>query len=416
MNNSMKPRKQKRNQNNYGFQQEQNFDNMNSDLGNYNSDSVQGQDFNNFQQDMEFNGYEQAQSFNDYSGNQGVNNYNNIPNNYGMPTFNPVAKKKFNPLFIIIPVVAIILVVGLIFVLKGRNNDINVTPPVETDHPVVTPPVETDHPVVTPPVETPVQGEIVEGYSYENKMLGIKFNFGESVYAREDTVAIFNTLKSIIPSEERDNFNIYSDKLNSSLNAVRLVTGNNDGLYITINIIPFEITKETTILKTDGSIEFTSEQIDVLSLEEEELLEKYDEQIKTTLEDAGCTIMDYSDSQMVLVGGMGEFKAIMSKRTYSGLASMTTSTGIADVLQYTIPLGRNAIVVSAITDGRPIDIDKSIIIDEIVHSFVVTTEKPPVEEVEEPDIDEEVEYDEEGNPIEKESDIESEEVVYVNIG
>ena len=40
-------------------------------------------------------------------------------------------------------------------------------------------------------------------------------------------------------------------------------------------------------------------------------------------------------------------------------------------------------MVTAVTDGRPIEIDKSAILNEIVNSLVVTTRGPIVEESEE---------------------------------
>ena len=81
--------------------------------------------------------------------------------------------------------------------------------------------------------------------------------------------------------------------------------------------------------------------------------------------------------------GTKRFKGIFTNRVYSGPTDLTSSTGVVEVSQCTIPVGKNAIMVTAVTDGRPIEIDKSAILNEIVNSLVVTTRGPIVEESEE---------------------------------
>ena len=108
------------------------------------------------------------------------------------------------------------------------------------------------------------------------------------------------------------------------------------------------------------------------------------------MEQSGCEVITYDKSVVQGVGselaeGSEEkrLKGIFTSRVYSGPTEVTTSTGVVDVIQCTIPVGKNAILITAVTDGREIDVDKSVIFNEIVESLVITVEKPVVEVVEE---------------------------------
>lgn len=213
-------------------------------------------------------------------------------------------------------------------------------------------------------------------FAFENDMLGIKFNYDSNLYIKENTEEIFNMVTQIIPPE-RETFNIYEDVLPDSLMVARLTTGDSDGLYVSISIVPFTIEKETTVLKVDGNTNVTTEEIDAVSLTDEELVEKYDIQIKDSLSQSGCQIVSYDVSTVKPVGfktgddGNKVLKGIMTSRVYTGPTDVTSSTGTVDLVQCTIPVGKNAIVITAVTDGRPIEIDKSVILNEIVESILV---------------------------------------------
>ena len=174
----------------------------------------------------------------------------------------------------------------------------------------------------------------------------------------------------------------------STLNVVKLTTGNSDGLYISVSILPFAIEKETTILKIDGTTETLNESIEATDLTDEELISKYDTQIQESLQNSGCEIVTYDISRIADVGtdkkedGSSRLKGIFTSRVYNGPVEVTTSTGTVDVLQCTIPVGKNAILITAVTDGRDIGVDKAAIFNEIVESLVITTEEPVPEVVE----------------------------------
>ena len=329
------------------------------------------------------------------------NNPNNqYPNNYPNNFDDGSNKKKFNPLFILIPVVLIVIfiVIGVIAIGVGKSK----TPPVVENNPIVTPENTgdvgigsentglTDEPNVNDENsenvdvgnEEPIVSNIPD-YDYDNAMLGIKFNYDSNLYIKENVEEIFNILKLAIPEGENE-FNIYLHKLPSNLNVARLTTGNSDGLYISISILPFEIQKETTTLKIDGTTETVVETIEADALTDEELIEKYDLQIRQTLENSGCEIITYDKSTVQGVGSeylsdAKKLKGIFTSRVYSGPIEVTTSTGIVDVVQCTIPVGKNAILITAVTDGREINIDKTAIFTEIVESLIVVAEKPVVE-------------------------------------
>lgn len=319
-------------------------------------------------------------------------------------------KKKFNLLFIIIPVIlVIVLVVGFLVMGNINKNKEPVTPPVETQEPVKNEGNNENIPVDNEEdTQIDVKNENKEDenkvneepnivdenkYAYENDMLGIKFNYDSNLYIKENVEEIFNTVKAVLP-EGRDVFNIYSDKLTSLLNVAKLTTGDADGLYISVSIVPFEINKETTTLKIDGTTEVKNESIEAINLTDEELIANYDVQIQETIKNSGCEIISFDKS---VVSGVGsdvitdengetkKLKGIFTSRVYSGPEDVTSNTGMVDVLQCTIPVGKNAIVITAVTDGREIEIDKSVIFNQIVNSLIVTTEGPLPEVIDEKD-------------------------------
>ena len=340
-----------------------------------------------------------------------MNSMNNIGNMPNMPQNNK-RKKKFNPIFIILPIILIlILIIGSVVIGKMKANSNNVEkPPITESNTIVENDTEnasdnisentSDNPSentsnIEENTDTEDNNEPVEPiepkYSYENDMIGIKFNYDSNLYIKENVEEIFNTLKEVIP-EGRDEFNIFSDKVTTLLPLAKLMTGDADGLYISVSLIPFDIDKETTILKIDGSTEVKNESIEAINLTDEELVEKYDIQIKNSITQSGCEIISYDKSVVNGVGseeaegstdGTKRFKGIFTNRVYSGPTDLTSSTGVVEVSQCTIPVGKNAIMVTAVTDGRPIEIDKSAILNEIVNSLVVTTRGPIVEESEE---------------------------------
>ena len=295
-------------------------------------------------------------------------------------------KKNSNILKVLIPVFIIIGVIILLIVGKGLFMDNTPNEPV-VETPVIEEPIEEIPDIVEPSeVEESIDvEEPIEKFGYENDMLGIKFNFDSNLYIKENVEEIFNTIKVVIP-EDRDVFNIYSDKLNSILNVVKLTTGDSDGLYISVSILPFEIEKETTTLKIDGSTEVKNESIEAINLTDAELIEKYDTQIKETLAQSKCELISYDKSSVLNVGSQkvdekSKLKGIFTSRVYSGPIEVTTSTGVVDVLQCTIPVGKNAILITAVTDGRPIEIDKSAIFKQIVDSLIVVTDGPIIEDI-----------------------------------
>lgn len=255
-----------------------------------------------------------------------------------------------------------------------NNSTNNENEPVDTENPdgsiVETPEAPTDDGSENNDVPTEPK------FAFENDMLGIKFNYDSNLYIKENTEEIFNMVTQIIPPE-RETFNIYEDVLPDSLMVARLTTGDSDGLYVSISIVPFTIEKETTVLKVDGNTNVTTEEIDAVSLTDEELVEKYDIQIKDSLSQSGCQIVSYDVSTVKPVGfktgddGNKVLKGIMTSRVYTGPTDVTSSTGTVDLVQCTIPVGKNAIVITAVTDGRPIEIDKSVILNEIVESILV---------------------------------------------
>ena len=214
-----------------------------------------------------------------------MNNIGNMPN---MPQNNK-RKKKFNPIFIILPIILIlILIIGSVVIGKMKANSNNVEkPPITENNTIVENDTEnasdnisentSDNPSentsnIDENTDTEDNNEPVEPiepkYSYENDMIGIKFNYDSNLYIKENVEEIFNTLKEVIP-EGRDEFNIFSDKVTTLLPLAKLMTGDADGLYISVSLIPFDIDKETTILKIDGSTEVKNESIEAINLTDE---------------------------------------------------------------------------------------------------------------------------------------------------
>ena len=333
---------------------------------------------------------------NNFNNNQ--NNFNSqnmgngsrpMPMNNGMPMNNNrqnKPKKKSKGLGIIIGIVAILilLIIVVIAIPKGDKEPI-------VDNPVIEEPIEepVEEPIDEPieePIEEPVEEPIDEvKYSYDNPIIGVKFNYDSSLYAKDNIVEVQNLIKSVIPEGETV-FNLYNHKLPNILNVLKLTTGDADGLYISVSLMPFEIEKSTTTLKIDGSTEVKNESIAAINLTDAELVEKYDTQIKETLAQTNCEIVTYNQSTVDVVGSDNvdsKLKGIFTSRVYTGPVDVTTSSGMVDVLQCTIPVGRNAIIVTAVTDGSPTEIDKSAIFNQIINIMIVTAEIPVEENVEE---------------------------------
>ena len=315
---------------------------------------------------------------------------------------NNVSKKKKSPLIFIIIGVAVVLLVAVICVLFGGKGE---------EKPVVDTPVEVSNSEKEEKENNNVQNENKEEennqdenkedketeneeepnmaesniLAFEDDMIGIKFNFDSELYIQKNTQDIFNTLKTVIP-EGRTNFNIFTDKLNSTLNICKLTTGKSDGIYINVSVIPFELEKATTTLKIDGTTIIENETIGSVDFNNEELIKNYDTQIKETVQQMGCTIVEYGDSEVREIGNIEKenkkLQGIFTSRIYTGPIEVTTSTGTVDVSQCTIPVGKNAILITAVTDGRPVEIDKTMLLNDIAESFIVTAEIPK-EEVEE---------------------------------
>lgn len=329
------------------------------------------------------------------------NNFNNNQNNFNnqnmadgprpMPMNNGMAignnrqnkpKKKSKGLGIIIGVIAILILLVIVIVAISNGDK---EPIVET--PIIEEPIEEpiDEPIEEP-VEEPVDEPVEEvKYSYDNPIIGVKFNYDSSLYAKDNIVEVQNLIKSVIPEGETV-FNLYTHKLPNILNVLKLTTGDSDGLYISVSLMPFEIEKETTTLKIDGSTEVKNESIAAINLTDAQLVEKYDTQIKETLAQTNCEIVTYNQSVVDVVGSDNsdtKLKGIFTSRVYTGPVDVTTSSGMVDVLQCTIPVGRNAIIVTAVTDGSPTEIDKSVIFNQIINSMIVTAEIPVEDNVEE---------------------------------
>ncbi len=286
---------------------------------------------------------------------------------------------------------AIILIVGSVLlkktvdVLESEDFDIEITVEEQTEGVVDTESVIEEVEVIeveeTEEVEeVEIMEESIPTLAYNNSMLGIGFNYSPNLYMKENVEGIFNALKVAIP-EDRTTFNVYEDKLSTTLNIIMLTTGDDDGLYLSVSLLPFEIEKETTTLKIDGSTEITNETVEAINLTDEELISKYDYQIQETLAQSGCEIISYNDSIVGEVGSDSSLRGIYTSRVYTGPEEVTTSTGTVDVVQCTIPLGKNALLVTAVSDGTPVDIDKSVYLEEIISSLSILVEDI-VEEVE----------------------------------
>ena len=339
---------------------------------------------------------------NSFDNSQFTQDLNNIPMNQVNMT-NQIGKKKKSPLIFIIIGVAVVLLVAVICVLFGGKGE---------EKPVVDTPVEVSNSEKEEKENNNVQNENKEEennqdenkedketeneeepnmaesniLAFEDDMIGIKFNFDSELYIQKNTQEIFNTLKTVIP-EGRTNFNIFTDKLNSTLNICKLTTGKSDGIYINVSVIPFELEKATTTLKIDGTTIIENETIGSVDFNNEELIKNYDTQIKETVQQMGCTIVEYGDSEVREIGNIEKenkkLQGIFTSRIYTGPIEVTTSTGTVDVAQCTIPVGKNAILITAVTDGRPVEIDKTMLLNDIAESFIVTAEIPKEEAEEE---------------------------------
>ena len=254
--------------------------------------------------------------------------------------------------------------------------------PVKTEEPevITTPePVEDSGKINLPEVSDPEpepEPEPEVKYSFEDDMVGVKFNYNPEFYSKENTAEVFNTISTIIP-EGRERFNIYTDKLEGSLKLLDLTA--NDDVHITVSIMPFEVSKETTTIKLDGSKKVTNETIETIDIADDELISKYDEIIKKNIESMGCTIVSFEGSKIQMVGKNAEgepLRAVITNRSYTGPVENTTNAGFAEVYQCNILVGKNAVVISLLSNGEDTEIDKPAVFNEIIESFIVSTAKP----------------------------------------
>lgn len=334
---------------------------------------------------------------NTFDNSQPIQNGGNFMGN-NMPMNNQSKKKKsLLPIIIGIVVVLVIAIVCVVLGSKNNENPIEETP-VVVDNPEVEK-ENKEEKEVNENNESEENKEIEEDnneepnmedskiLAFEDNMVGIKFNYDSELYMKKNVEEIFNTLKTVIP-EDRNDFNIFTDKLNGTLNICKLTTGKADGLYINVSVIPFELEKATTTLKIDGTTVIENETIGIVDFNTEELIKNYDIQIKQTVEQMGCTIVEYGESTVIEIGEIEKegkkLQGIFTSRIYTGPVEATTSTGTVDVVQCTIPVGKNAILITAVTDGRPIEIDKAMLVNEIAESFKIIAEMPKenVEETE----------------------------------
>ena len=356
------------------FMQVNDNDFLSNDMQNNNFVDMQNSNFVDMNQQQDFN-------------NQPINQYNTNMANQG--------KKKKSPLLFILIGVVVVLAIIIVCVVGGGKDKDKIETPVE-EKPTV---VENENNVEEKKEEKEEKQEENKTednetkeeepnmadskiLAFEDDMVGIKFNYNSELYMKKNVEDIFNTLKSIIP-EDRTDFNIFTDKLNGTLNVCKLTTGKSDGLYINVSVIPFELEKATTTLKIDGTTVIENETIGIVDFNTEELIKNYDIQIKQTVEQMGCEIVEYGESTVVEVGEIEKegkkLQGIFTSRIYTGPVEATTSTGTVDVVQCTIPVGKNAILITAVTDGRPIEIDKSMLVNEIAESFKIMAEMPKQE-------------------------------------
>lgn len=253
---------------------------------------------------------------------------------------------------------------------------------VETKEPDVSEEVvvpENTEPEVEPKVEVEEPVTPVVKYSFENDMVGVKFNHSPDFYSKENIEEVFNTIREIIP-EDRETFNIYTDKLNGSLKLLDLTA--NDDVHITVSIMPFEVEREITTVKLDGSKNVKSDTIETIEISDEELIAKYDEIIKKNIEGMGCTITSFEGSKIQMIGKNAEgepLRAVITNRSYTGPVENTTNAGFAEVYQCNFLVGKNAVVISLLSNGEDTEIDKPAVFNEILESFVISTPKPVVE-------------------------------------
>lgn len=299
--------------------------------------------------------------------------HNNISKNDNAP------KKGGKGLIIALIILSILVVLIGSFVILGQifkskisdvpvNNQGNeVVDIIENEGKEILEEVNDKEPIIEEAKESEPEIEIIkeELYDYDNKLVGIKFNYATDMYIKENTDTIFNTLKAV--SKEGKNFKIDKDKLVQSLNILQLTTGEADGLLITVSILPFDVANKSVAVDESN---IAKERVSEIPLITEEMLIEYDSNLKKSLIDLGVTIDVFEKSYVRDTNGL---KAIISERKYSG--GKETKTGVTDVIQGLVPVGENAILVTAITDGSPIEIDKVVLFDEIIDSLIVNLTK-----------------------------------------
>lgn len=301
----------------------------------------------------------------------------------------PKQGKKKNKVLIVVLVIVLLftLLVGALAIKAMRiraeveaskNSEVKISETVndETKEPNNEIIEEKDKPVdEVVELKEPEDEEVIkeEIYDYENNFIGIKFNYDTNMYRKENTDIVFNTLKSV--SEGGKNFRINKDKLNGSLNILQLTTGESDGLLITVSLLPFEIANKSDI-KVDDTEVIKESQAEIPEITDE-MLKEYDEKLKSGLNELGATVDVFENSFIKETNGL---KSIISERKYSG-GGAETKTGVTDVIQGLVPIGVNAVLVTAITDGSPIEIDKTVLFDEIIESLVIMLPETDNEEI-----------------------------------
>ena len=285
-----------------------------------------------------------------------------------------------------ISILCLVILTLFVSILSGCGKKEETSPITEVvqSNPVVEEPKVEEPKVEEPKIEEPevVEPEVVK-YSYEDDLVGIKFNHNQEFYSKKDVVEVVNTIKEVIPEGETA-FNIYEHKLPGLLRLITLA--NSENIVITASIMPFEIDKETTTIKLNGAKEVTNEFISSIDLTDEELIAQMDKEIKASIADMGCEIVSFDGSKIVNIGKDAEenpLRAIITNRVYSGPKENTTEKGVVEVHQCTIPIGKNAVVFTLMSDGEPTTLDRVVVFEEIINSFVVVTPAPvPVETTE----------------------------------
>lgn len=185
----------------------------------------------------------------------------------------------------------------------------------------------------------------VISYDYENNLLKIGFNYDTNLYLKENTEDIFSVLKNY------SDFDIYKDMLSSNLNLLSLTTGTNDKLSINIELAPSFIEN-----LTEESYEISLESIN---------LDDLDTNMINVLEEGGNTIDFYEPSRLEDIEGK---KVLLTNISYYKGTS-ETRTDYTLLKQAMLPMGKNIIIVTLLSDGNPTGYDLDSLFLEIIHSI-----------------------------------------------